>query len=102
VVPYGGPSPDPNDCMGPGRTVQTYHAYGQPYMRPVGGSWTGDPLHPVADTSLPVLVDDVQCNAPHHIRPEEAEGLQGIRLGAQLLLVCCRSTGFAGLVLDGM
>ena len=81
VVPYGGPSPDPNDCMGPGRTVQTYHAYDQPYMRPVGGSWIGDPLHPVADTSLPVLVDDVQCNAPHHIRPEEAEGLQGIRFG---------------------
>ena len=59
--------------MDPGRKLQTYTAYGIQRVRPIGGSWTGDPNHPVADTGKPVLVVDT----PQDLMPHEAEQLHG-------------------------
>ena len=37
---------DPDTCMDPGRTVQTYPAFGKNCVRPLGASWTDDPEGP--------------------------------------------------------
>jgi hypothetical protein len=81
LPPPTDPPLDPNDCMLPGRTVQTYTAYDRQCVRPIGKSWRGDPDHPKADTRLPVLVDDELYDALQHLQPEEAEGLHGLRVG---------------------
>ena len=72
------PPLDPNDCMGPGRVIQTYWAEGRECVRPIGKSWGGDPDNPVADTRLPVMVKDELYQNLQHLRPEEAEGLMGM------------------------
>ena len=64
LPPPTDPPLSPDKCMDPGRTLQTYTAYGIQCVRPIGGSWTGDPDHPVADTGKPVLVDDEMHDAP--------------------------------------
>ena len=40
---------DPDTCMYPGRTVQTYPAFGKVCVRPLGASWSGGPEGPVAN-----------------------------------------------------
>ena len=73
------PTPgNPNCCMDPGRTVQTYLAYNKPCVRPVGKSWCGDPQRPKAATSLPILVNDELYDKPQQLRPVEAERLMGM------------------------
>jgi hypothetical protein len=72
---------DPNRCMEGGRTVQRYTAYGRECVRPIGKSWRGDPDSPVADTRLPVLVDDELFNEPQQLKPVEAERLMGMPAG---------------------
>jgi hypothetical protein len=65
-------------CMNQGRNVQTYKAYGQDCIRPIGKSWTGNADSPKASTSRPVLVDDERFEEPQHLTPEEAEKLTGM------------------------
>ena len=72
---------DPNDCLDPGRKVQKYYASGRMCVRPLGGSWQGDPEHPEAATNKPLLLIDEQHDAPQHVRPEEAEQLMGLPVG---------------------
>ena len=70
---------DPNSCMNPGKTIQTYQAYGKRCVRPIGKSWKGDPAHPVANTAKPVLVNDELFDDPQHLMADEAELLMGMR-----------------------
>ena len=72
---------DPNDFMLPGRTVMTYDVKGTPHVRPIGGSWSGDPDAPFADTGKPLLVNDINHKTPQHLHPSEAEGLHGLPIG---------------------
>ena len=69
---------DPNSCMDRGRTVQPYCVDGKVTARTIGGSWSGDPSSPVADTSVPVIVHDVSCKKAQHLRVNEAERLHGL------------------------
>jgi hypothetical protein len=78
AVPAPWPRMDPNECMDTGRKLQTYTVYGRECVRPIGKSWTGDPNSLVADTSLPVLVDDDAFSCDQHLRPREAEHLMGM------------------------
>ena len=64
--------------MNEGRSVQTYTAYGQNCIRPIGKSWTGMSDSPKASTSRPILVDDEMLERPQHLAPEEAESLTGM------------------------
>ena len=70
---------DPSLCLDLGRTVHPYGIVvdGKVTTRTIGGSWCGDPDSPVADTSLPVLVEDVQFEKAQHLRPHETEQLLG-------------------------
>ena len=72
---------NPNGCMAPGRTVQTYMAYGLRCVRPIEKSWKGDPDSPVANTARPVLVNDELFDKPQQLLLEEAEALMGMRVG---------------------
>ena len=78
LPPPNDPPLSPDRCMNPGRTLQTYTAYGIQCVRPIGGSWTGDPDNPVADTGRPVLVNDELYDADQHLVPNEAERLHGL------------------------
>ena len=69
---------DPNTCMDPGRTVEPYFIDGKQTMRTIGGSWSGDPDSPVADTRVPVIVHDEQFEKAQHLRVNEAERLVGL------------------------
>ena len=72
------PPLDPDECMDPGRKVQRYMAHGRRCVRPIGASWTGTDEEPVADTGMPLLIDDEQHDDPQHLRPHEAEKLMGM------------------------
>ena len=72
---------DPDTCMDPGRTVQTYPASGKDYVRPLGASWSDGPEGPVANTRRPLLVNDQTRDEAQHVRPHEAEQLMGMDAG---------------------
>jgi len=59
---------DPNECMDPGRTIEPYHVAGKTTIRTIGKSWTGDPDNPVPDTTVPVVVHDVNCEQKQFLR----------------------------------
>ena len=72
---------DPDTCMDPGRTVQTYPAFGKDCVRPLGASWSDGPEGPVANTGRPLLVNDQTKDEAQHVRPHEAEKLMGMDAG---------------------
>ena len=51
------------------------------FLRPIGGSWEGDPQHPTAATNKPLLIIDEQYDDPQHLRLHEAEQLRGMAPG---------------------
>ena len=67
--------------MDPGRTVQTYPAFGKDCVRPLGAPWSDGPEGPVANTGRPLLVNDQPKDEAKHIRPHEAEQLMGMDAG---------------------
>ena len=67
--------------MDPGRTVQTYPAFGKDCVRPLGASWSDGPEVPVASTGRPLLVNDQTRDEAQHVRPHEAEQLMGMDAG---------------------
>ena len=67
--------------MDPGRTVQTYPAFGKDCVRPLGASWSDGPEGPVANTGRPLLVNDQTKDEAQHVRPHEAEKLMGMDAG---------------------
>ena len=69
---------DPNECMEPGRTLETYTAYGRSCVRPIGASWEGPPESPYAATQKPVKVRDVKFKELQDLYPVEAERLMGL------------------------
>ena len=72
---------NPDLCMDAGRTLQRFESGGQSYVRTIGGSWSGDPDNPVANTRVPVLVYDVKFDDMQQLRPHEAEKLMGMPAG---------------------
>ena len=68
---------NPQQCMLPGRTVHVHVYQGRECVRRPGASWAGDPDHPVAQTRVPVLVDDELFDTPQHLQPVECELLLG-------------------------
>ena len=72
---------DPDTCMDPGRTVQTYPAFGKDCVRPLGASWSDGPEGPVANTGRPLLVNDQTKDEAQHVQPHEAEKLMGMDAG---------------------
>ena len=68
--------------MDQGRKVQRYFAESRMNVRPLGGSWQGDPMSPHAATNKPLLVIDELHDDPQQLRPEEAEALHGIPRGS--------------------
>ena len=68
--------------MDTGRSCEPYKVCGKTTIRTIGGSWIGDPVKPEADTVVPVIVHDEQCEKPQHLRAEEAEQLLGYFRGA--------------------
>jgi hypothetical protein len=73
---------DPNTCMDPGRTIEPYFIDGKKTMRTIGGSWSGDPDSPIADTAVPVVVHDEQFEKAQHVRVNEVERLVGLSTDA--------------------
>ena len=69
---------DPDLCMDAGRKLIRQKQDGKEYVRTIGKSWKGDPDNPVADTKLPVLVNDGSKQEPQHLRPREAAKLMGL------------------------
>ena len=69
---------DLNTCLDPGHIVEPYSIDGKQTMRTIGGSWSGDPDSPVADTRVPVIVHDEQFEKAQHLRVSEAERLIGL------------------------
>ena len=74
---------DPNDCMDPGRTVETFNVKGKFVAPTICKSWSGDPDHPRANTNHPVkVVDQNEYDAdykgdPAQLRIGEVEVLMG-------------------------
>ena len=73
---------DPNQYMGPGRTLKPYFVDGKPTVRTIVASWTSDPDHPRADTGVPVLVYDQRYEQHRSLQAEEAELLMGFPAGS--------------------
>lgn len=73
---------NPNQFMGPGRTLEPYVVEGKTTVRTIGASWIGDPMSPKADTSVPVVVHDIQHPTAQHLHSTEAEMLLGFHCGA--------------------
>ena len=64
--------------MEPGRTIETYTAYGRSCVRPIGASWEGPSESPYAATQKPVKVRDVKFKELQDLYPIEAERLMGL------------------------
>lgn len=76
---FDGRSPlNGNGCMDAGRTLEPYTGEGKTIVRTIGKSWRDDPVSPEANTSLPVVVHDVDCERSQHLRAHEAERLMGL------------------------
>jgi hypothetical protein len=75
------PKLNANDCMDKGRSIVRYEAHGTTWVKPIGKSWKGDPYQPRADTRVPVLVHDEDCDELQHLRPHEAQLLMGMEKG---------------------
>jgi hypothetical protein len=73
---------DPNRCMEAGRTLEPYTVGGKTTIRTIGKSWTGDPDHPTADTTVPVIVHDEGFEKAQELRAEEAEMILGWQRGS--------------------
>ena len=73
---------NPNQYMGPGRTLEPYFVDGNPTVCTIGASCTGGPDHPKADTGVPVLVYDQRYEQPQSLQAEEAELLMGFPAGS--------------------
>ena len=71
------PPQNADDCMDKGRSIIRYQlqAYGRPCVRSIGSSWKGDSDQPIANTNVPVLVQDEGHEQPQQLRPHEAEKL---------------------------
>ena len=70
-----------DECMDKGRSIVRYEAHGTTWVKPIGKSWKGDPHQPRADTRVPVLVRDDDCDELQHLRPHEAQLLMGMKKG---------------------
>jgi len=74
---------DPQTCMDPGRTVQTYEAKGKTKVRTIGASWGGNPQSPEQQSRRKVWVHDTAYpGQPQELRVIEAEKLHGMEPGA--------------------
>ena len=76
-------SMDPDTYMDPGCTVQTYPGYGKDCVRPLGASWSDDPVGPVTNTCKPLLVNDQTNDEAHHVRPHVQHGQGALRRSLQ-------------------
>ena len=65
-----------------GHTLEPYIVDGKTTVCTIGVSWIGDPEHPKADTSVPVLVHDQCYEQPQLLQAEEAEMLMGYPEGS--------------------
>jgi site-specific DNA-cytosine methylase len=73
---------DPQTCMDPGRTVDTYEAKGKTKVRTIGASWGGDPQNPQQQSRRKVWVHDAAFpGQPQELRITEAEKLLGMEPG---------------------
>jgi site-specific DNA-cytosine methylase len=73
---------DPQTCMDPGRTVDTYEAKGKTKVRTIGASWGGDPQSPQQQSRRKVWVHDAAFpGQPQELRITEAEKLLGMEPG---------------------
>ena len=70
-----------DECMDPGRTLETKKVYGRQAVPTVCKSWKGDPDNPQERTNYPVRVIDVNNPELMFLRPHEAEKLLGLITG---------------------
>ena len=74
---------DPQTCMDPGRTVDTYEAKGKTKVRTIGASWGGNPQNPQQQSRRKVWVHDTASpGTPQELRVTEAEKLHGLEPGS--------------------
>ena len=72
---------DGDQFMDDGRTLVKVKSNDKEQVRTIGKSWKGSAEEPVANTKMPVLVNDVKHDDPQQLRPHEAEQLLGMPKG---------------------